>query len=130
MSEAINLNKGRQAAQAAAATVTTVTDATLTQEMGDNTIYNCGELDELEIEVPETVAPGYASQINFSSGDPATQFTAPEGMAWAGDDLDENNVFIPSSGRRYIVILHSDGSAVRGLAQGVDLPAGEGGGNE
>lgn len=100
-------------------TIVEVATATMTQNVADNTIYNAGELTDLTFTLPSTVGHGFLCQLNFTSGTTATQLTAPVGIAWDGDDIDGNGVFVPATSTRYVVMLYSDGVMVRGIVNGV-----------
>ena len=98
-------------------TIVTVSASTLTQELADNTIYNCGELSALTITFPASMDAGYISQINFTSGATATTLSAPAGTVWRGSDVDSNG-FTPVANKRYSVLFFYDGTQVRGLVMG------------
>lgn len=90
-------------------------DAEITPE--DNTIYNCGELASLDLVLPEAYGLGYLAQINFSSGATATQLTDEGDINWIGDDVDNSGMFVPDTGKRYVVMLYTDGVDIRGVVQ-------------
>lgn len=102
-------------------TVVSVSASTLTQEMKDNYIYNASELTALTITLPQSVGPDFISQVNFTSGSTPTTLTAPSGIDWTGDDIGSNGQFAPKENRRYVVMLYSDGVAVRGVVQAADV---------
>ena len=99
-------------------TLVTVSTATLTQELANDTIYDCGELTDLTITFPVSMDAKYISQVNFTSGATPTSLTAPNTIKWKGEDL-TGGVFVPVAGKRYAVLFFSDGTAVRGLVQSV-----------
>lgn len=96
--------------------VVTLTGTSVTQELANNTIYQCSELSSLTITIPNVVTADYISQINFESGSTATTLTAPNTIIWFGDDL-INDVFVPSIGKQYVVIFYYDGINVRSIVQ-------------
>ena len=97
--------------------IVTVSTSTLTQELADNTIYNCGTLSALTVTYPATMDAGYLVQINFTSGATATTLSAPAGTVWRGSDVDSNG-FTPVANKRYSVLFFYDGTQVRGLVMG------------
>ena len=98
--------------------VITISDSTLTQELANDTIYDCGELTALTITVPATMDAKYISQVNFTSGATPTALTAPNTIKWKGDDL-TGGVFVPVASKRYAVLFFTDGVNVRGIVQAV-----------
>lgn len=98
-------------------TIVTVSASTLTQQLADNTIYNCGTLSALTVTYPATMDAGYLVQINFTSGATATTLSAPAGTVWRGSDVDSNG-FTPAANKRYSVLFFYDGTQVRGLVMG------------
>lgn len=100
------------------ATISTVSAATLTQELANNTIYDCGELTDLTITLPATINADWACQVNFTSGTTPTALTAPNTIKWKGDDLTAG-VFVPVASKRYAVLFFTDGVNVRGIVQAV-----------
>lgn len=100
------------------ATISTVSAATLTQELAGNTIYDCGELTDLTITLPATINADWACQVNFTSGTTPTALTAPNTIKWKGDDLTAG-VFVPVASKRYAVLFFTDGTNVRGIVQAV-----------
>lgn len=100
------------------ATISTVSDSTLTQELANNTIYDCGELTALTITLPATINADWACQVNFTSGTTPTALTAPNTIKWKGDDLTAG-VFVPVASKRYAVLFFTDGVNVRGIVQAV-----------
>lgn len=98
--------------------VITISDSTLTQELANDTIYDCGELTALTITVPATMDAKYISQVNFTSGTTPTALTAPNTIKWKGDDL-TGGVFVPVASKRYAVLFFTDGVNVRGIVQAV-----------
>ena len=100
------------------ATISTVSDSTLTQELAGNTIYDCGELTALTITLPATINADWACQVNFTSGTTPTALTAPNTIKWKGDDLTAG-VFVPVASKRYAVLFFTDGVNVRGIVQAV-----------
>lgn len=104
------------------ATVIDITDYILEVELKDNTIYNARELIVLTITVSATVDAAYISQVNFTSGIAETTLTAPNDIKWSGDDIDTNGLFVPAANTRYIVMIYTDGTYMRGVVQAVDIP--------
>lgn len=96
--------------------VVELTGTSVTQELADNTIYQCSELSSLTITIPNGITSDYISQINFESGSTATTLTAPNNIIWFGDDL-TNNVFVPAVNKQYVVIFYYDGVNVRSIVQ-------------
>lgn len=97
--------------------IVNVSASTLTQELADNTIYNCGELSALTITFPASAGIGFISQVNFDSGTTETALTAPVDTVWLGDDI-VSDVFVPVASKRYSVLFFNDGSSIRGIVQG------------
>lgn len=97
-------------------TIVTVSDSTLTQELANNTIYNCGELSALTITYPATIDADYLVQVNFTSGATPTTLSAPAGTVWRGSDV--SSTFTPVANKRYSVLFYYDGVQVRGLVMG------------
>lgn len=96
--------------------VVALAGTSVSQELADNTIYQCSELSSLTITIPSVITSDYISQINFESGSTATTLTAPNTIIWFGDDL-INNVFVPAIGKQYVVIFYYDGTNVRSIVQ-------------
>lgn len=106
------------AGDATGTTIVSVTASTLTQELANNTIYDCGELTALTITLPATINADWACQVNFTSGTTPTALTAPNTIKWKGDDL-TGGVFVPVASKRYAVLFFTDGVNVRGIVQAV-----------
>lgn len=98
--------------------IVNVSASTLTQELANNTIYDCGELTDLTITLPATINADWACQVNFTSGTTPTALTAPNTIKWKGDDLTAG-VFVPVASKRYAVLFFTDGVNVRGIVQAV-----------
>lgn len=98
-----------------ATTLTTISTATVTQELATSTVYNCGEMTSVEITFPGTASTGFISQLNFTSGITPTAFTSPVGMKWLGDDV--STTFVPVASKRYAIMFFYDGTAYRGIVQ-------------
>ena len=99
-------------------TLVEIDTATLTQELANDTIYDCGEMTSITLTLPATIDAKFISQLNFTSGSTPTSITAPNTVKWLGNDI-TSSVFVPVASKRYAVLFFSDGTAVRGLVQGV-----------
>lgn len=95
-------------------TVVNITDGTIS--LAYNTIFNGAELSNLVIELPTTDAK-FICQLNFTSGETATAFTAPDTIKWSGDDITDG-ALVPVVNKRYVVMFYSDGESVRAISQG------------
>lgn len=98
-------------------TLVTVATATLTQELANDTIYDCGEMTSITLTLPATMDAKFIAQLNFTSGATPTSITAPNTVKWLGNDI-TGGVFVPVASKRYCVLFFYDGTAVRGLVQG------------
>lgn len=98
-------------------TLVEVATATLTQELANDTIYDCGEMTSVTLTLPATMDAKFISQLNFTSGATPTSITAPNTVKWLGNDI-AGGVFVPVASKRYCVLFFYDGTAVRGLVQG------------
>lgn len=98
-------------------TLVEVDTATLTQELANDTIYDCGEMTSITLTLPATMDAKFISQLNFTSGATPTSITAPNTVKWLGNDI-TGGVFVPVASKRYCVLFFYDGTAVRGLVQG------------
>lgn len=96
--------------------VVILTGSTVSQELADNTVYQCSTVGSLEISLPNTVTPDYISQINFISGVTATALVAPNTIIWYGDDV-VNSIFTPVANTQYVVMLYFDGANFRAIVQ-------------
>lgn len=96
--------------------VVTLTGSTVSQELADNTVYQCSTVGSLEISLPNIVTPDYISQINFISGVTATALVAPNTIIWYGDDV-VNSIFTPVANTQYVVMVYFDGANFRAIVQ-------------
>lgn len=85
-----------------------VTLTTASTELATNTIYNGGELASVTLTLPATVPADFISQVEFSSGETATTFTAPASLYFDGDAC-EGGVLTPVANKRYCIMVISDG---------------------
>lgn len=116
--ESVNGRTGAVTGVQDVATISTVATATLTQELANNTIYNCGEMTSLTLTLPASLTADWVCQLNFTSGTTPTSLTAPVTIKWKGDDLTAD-VFVPVESKRYAVLFFYDGVSVRGIVQGI-----------
>lgn len=99
-------------------TLVEVVDDPLKLELASDTIYDCGEMRSITLTLPATMDAKFISQLNFTSGSTPTSITAPNTVIWLGNDI-TSDVFVPVANKRYAVLFFYDGTAVRGLVQGV-----------
>lgn len=107
------------------AKVVNVSDTDAEIALANNTIFNCGELDSLEITAPAAanLDPAFISQVNFTSGNTATELTwVSTEPVWTGDDVD-GGVFVPDSNKRYTLLFYFDGVHLIGISKSVEIPA-------
>lgn len=98
-------------------TTVEISNATLTQALASDTIYNCGEMTSIEVTMPATADVKFIAQLNFTSGTTPTSFTSPVDMKWLGDDV--STTFVPVASKRYAILFFYDGVNYRGIVQAV-----------
>ena len=102
-------------------TVAVSSETTAAIELENNKITDfSGEMVSLDVALPSVMQIDYISQINFTSGATATEFTTTDAIKWFGDDV-ENDAFIPASNTRYSILFYYDGLNIKAIAQGVAL---------
>lgn len=104
--------------------ITTISTATPTIALADNTIFNCTtSLTSLAFTLPTEDSVDFSCQVNFTSGSTAT--TAPTTTSgtieWIGDNVNEANGFVPRASCKYTIIFYYDGTNYRGVVQGISL---------
>lgn len=104
--------------------IETVSSATPTIVLTDNTIFNCTtDLTSLAFTLPTEDSIDFSCQVNFTSGSTAT--TAPTTTSgtieWLGDNVNENTGFVPRASCKYTIIFYYDGTNYRGVVQGISL---------
>ena len=115
MDKAINLgNKARPTMADSAETSAALT-------LADDRIYNFGELESLEVNLPATTGLDFTCQVNFTSGATATEFETEDTVSFVGDDIDASGDFVPEAGKRYVLLFFSDGAGCRCVVQGVEM---------
>lgn len=63
----------------------------------------------------------YISSLVFSTGSTPTVLTYDSTIKWSGDDLDDDEKFVPVANKRYNVIFWYDGYFVNAVVSGVDI---------
>lgn len=102
-------------------TIAVSSETTAAIELEHNKITDfSGEMVSLDVALPSVMQIDYISQINFTSGATATEFTTTDAIKWFGDDV-ANDAFIPASNTRYSVLFYYDGLNIKAIAQGVAL---------
>ena len=102
-------------------TVAASSETTAAIELEHNKITDfSGEMVSLDVALPSVMQIDYISQINFTSGATATEFTTTDAIKWFGDDV-ANDAFVPASSTRYSVLFYYDGLNIKAIAQGVAL---------
>lgn len=104
--------------------IETVSSATPTIVLVDNTIFNCTtNLTSLAFTLPTEDSVDFSCQVNFTSGSTAT--TAPTTTSgtieWIGDNVNESNGFVPRANCKYTIVFYYDGTNYRGVVQGISL---------
>lgn len=94
---------------------TTETDITILAE--PNTIYNCGELLNLNIDTSKITSVNDISEIYFSTNTTATNISFVNNDLCFGDDV-SNNVFTPIINKRYDLMIFNDGLNTQVLIHG------------
>lgn len=102
-------------------TVAVSSETTAAIELEHNKITDfSGEMVSLDVALPSVMEIDYISQINFTSGATATEFTTTDAIKWFGDSV-ANDAFVPASNTRYSVLFYYDGLNIKAIAQGVAL---------
>lgn len=104
-------------------TTTPITESSLTVTLETDSIFPCGELTSLIISPSSDIKTGSYADISFTSGNTATNVTAPTDALFSGTDCIDN-VFVPVSNTRYNVVIWYDGSYIVGSIQGNRLGVG------
>ena len=96
--------------------VVTVSSSTFSQQLANNTIYNCTtNMTSISVSFPSSPTADYISQLNFTSGSTATTFNASGTIDWYGDDV--STTFTPVANKRYTIMFYYDGVKFRGIVQ-------------
>ena len=82
----------------------------------DNTIYNGGEMTSLTITLPTGVNNAFMSEVDFSTGSSAIQFTVTGTITWLGDVDNQGDPDIQTSSR-YVIMFSYDGVNFVGLVK-------------
>ena len=109
------------AAKADKPTITSVSGASPSVTLTDNTETQCGEVTALTLTLPSSTPNGYISSVIFTANS-ATPLTYPESIAMIGTDC-LDGVFAPTAGVRYTVIVTYDGAGVVGYVAGYEVSA-------
>ena len=109
------------AAKADKPTITSVSGASPSVTLTDNTETQCGEVTALTLTLPSSTPNGYISSVIFTANS-ATPLTYPESIAMIGTDC-LDGVFAPTAGVRYTVIVTYDGAGVVGYVAGYEVTA-------
>lgn len=109
------------AAKADKPTITSVSGASPSVTLTDNTETQCGEVTALTLTLPSSTPNGYISSVIFTANS-ATPLTYPESIAMIGTDCIDG-VFAPVEGRRYTLIIAYDGAGLVGYVAGYEVTA-------
>ena len=82
----------------------------------DNTIYNGGEMTSLTITLPTGINNAFMSEVDFSTGSSAIQFTVTGTITWLGDVDNQGDPDIQTSSR-YVIMFSYDGVNFVGLVK-------------
>lgn len=102
--------------------ITSVSAATPSVTLTDNTEARCGAATSLTLTLPTDTTGDYISSVVFTSGATATSLTYPDTIAMIGTDCIDG-VLAPVANTRYTVIVAYDGAGLVGYVAGHEVTA-------
>lgn len=103
-------------------TLTTISTASATITLANNTIYTCtaAALTSLTITLPNTPSTNFIAQVNFNSGSTPTTLSSSSIISWTGDNLNENNPILRAN-CSYTISFYYDGRSYVGSVSGYSI---------